>query len=59
MCQSHITLCGFVLLPKKHTLTLNLRPMIEVQNKLEIKPETAIAQNRCYGQVWLIKNKTL
>ena len=22
--------------------------MIEVQNQLEIKPETAIAQNRCY-----------
>ena len=26
--------------------------MIEVQNKLEIKPETAIAQNRCYAQVF-------
>ena len=24
--------------------------MIEVQNPLEIKPETAIAQNRCYAQ---------
>jgi len=27
--------------------------MIEVQNQLEIKPETAIAQNRCYAQVFL------
>ena len=26
--------------------------MIEVQNQLEIKPETAIAQNRCYAQVF-------
>ena len=27
--------------------------MIEVQNQLEIKPKTAIAQNRCYPQFFL------
>ena len=33
--------------------------MIEEQNTLEIKPETAIAQNRCYMQGWAISNETL
>lgn len=40
----------------------NLRQMIEVQNQIKIKPETAIAQNRCYekpifSRVWEMPNK--
>ena len=31
--------------------------MIEVQNQLEIEPETAIAQNRCYTLARLVKTK--
>jgi predicted methyltransferase len=27
------------MLPKKHTLTLNLRQMIEIQNQLSVNPE--------------------
>ena len=33
--------------------------MIEVQNQIEIKPETAIAQNRCYQQCFLSDNLEL
>jgi site-specific DNA-methyltransferase (adenine-specific) len=33
--------------------------MIEIQNQLEIKPETAIAQNRCYQQCFLSDNLDL